>query len=260
MSQASFSVSAFFVATTLAVASALVVGAYYAAKIGVREGEGQATRSAKIALLTGVVLAVWLAISAVIASNGLLLYRGSGPPPLARMVLALSVVAAALAFSRIGAQLVATLPLAAIVGLQAFRIPVEITLATLHHEGLVPIQMTYEGMNYDILSGLSAIVVAVLAARGTLPRWGLVTWNVLAMGLLLTIVAIANLSTPGPFQILHDGPPSTVLVTAPFVWLPGFLVPAALFGHLLVFRLVLRGRGPSSASLSHAPSRNSAPR
>ena len=252
MSQASFSVSALFVATTVAVASAFVLGAYYARKIGENEAEARAARSAKVALVAGVVIAAWLAISAVLASNGVLLHRGWGPPPLARLVLVLSVVTAVLAFSRTGGALVAALPLAAIVGFQAFRIPVEIVLAALHHEGLVPIQMTYEGLNYDILSGISAIVVAVLAARGTLPRWGLVTWNVLAMGLLLTIIAIANLSTPGPFQIFHDGPPSTVLVTAPFVWLPGFLVPAALFGHLLVFRLAFRRRRPSSASLSRA--------
>jgi hypothetical protein len=225
MSPASFSVSALFVATVVAVAGVFVAFAYFAF-----------SKSWRAALLTALGIAAWLAISWGIASNGSLAFRGSGPPPLARMVLALTVFTALLAFSPVGARISASLPLGAIVGFQVFRIPVEIVLAALHHEGLVPGRMTYEGMNYDIVSGLSAVVIALLAMRGALPRWGLWVWNVGAMVLLVTIVVIANLSTPGPFQIFTDGPKTTILFTAPYVWLPGFLVPSALFGHLLVFR------------------------
>src|SRR4051812_33460942 len=102
MSSASFSVSALFVATVIAVAGAFIAFAYFAF-----------SKSRRAALLTTLAIAVWLAISGAIASSGSLALRGSGPPPLARMVLALTVFTALLAFSRVGGRLSASLPLAA---------------------------------------------------------------------------------------------------------------------------------------------------
>ena len=57
-------------------------------------------------------------------------------------------------------------PVAWLVGLQTFRIGVELALALLYHAGVVPLQMTIEGRNWDLLVGLSAAPVAWLAARG----------------------------------------------------------------------------------------------
>ncbi len=56
------------------------------------------------------------------------------------------------------------------------------------------------------------------------------------MGLLFTIVSVAILSAPTPMRVFDNEPANTFVVTAPYVWLPAFLVQAALFGHLLVLR------------------------
>jgi hypothetical protein len=41
---------------------------------------------------------------------------------------------------------------------------------------------------------------------------------------------------PVPFRQFMNEPANLLPSTFPFVWLPTFLVQAALFGHLLVFR------------------------
>jgi len=45
---------------------------------------------------------------------------------------------------------------------------------------------------------------------------------------------------PTPLRAFANEPASTFAASWPWVWLPAFLVPAALFGHLLAFRK-LRG-------------------
>jgi len=94
--------------------------------------------------------------------------------------------------------------------------------------------MTFEGRNWDILTGISAVPVAWLAARGRIPRGGILAWNLLGVGLLVNIVTIAMLSMPTALQRFTT--PNTFVTGAPYVWLPTFLVQAAWFGHLLVFR------------------------
>jgi len=48
--------------------------------------------------------------------------------------------------------------------------------------------------------------------------------------------------------VFRDGPSSSLLATFPFVWLPTFLVPSALFGHVLVFRWLA---GQKTAAATH---------
>ena len=106
----------------------------------------------------------------------------------------------------------------------------------MYREGLLPVQMTYEGWNYDIVSGLGAIPMALLAARGRLSRRGLRIWNWVGLLLLLNILTIALLSMPTPLRVFMNEPGNRIVAEAPWVWLPVVLVQAALFGHLVVFR------------------------
>lgn len=140
------------------------------------------------------------------------------------------------AFSRIGWRLINGLSVASLVGFQVFRIPVELVLFWLYRAGIVPVQMIFEGLNFDVLSGVSAPLVAWLVATNRLSNRGVFLWNLVGLGLLINIVAIAILSMPVPFRAFLNEPANTFITQAPYVWLPVFLVQAALFGHLLIFR------------------------
>jgi len=107
---------------------------------------------------------------------------------------------------------------------------------------LVPVQMTFEGRNWDIVSGVSAAAVAWLAARRQAPRWLVLLWNCVGLALLLNIVVIAVLSMPTPLRRFHNEPVNSFIAYFPYIWLPTFLVQLALFGHLLVFRWLRQAR------------------
>lgn len=132
------------------------------------------------------------------------------------------------------------IPLANVIRLQSFRIFVEIFLWMLLMANLLPEQMTFEGRNFDILSGLSAAVVAALAARGKISRAGLIAWNAICLGLLLNIVMIAILSTPSPWRVFMNEPANYIVTRFPVSWLPGLLVPLAYYLHAISIKQLMQ--------------------
>ncbi len=96
--------------------------------------------------------------------------------------------------------------------------------------------MTFEGRNFDIISGLTAPIIYWLAFRGgKTNRPLLIVWNLIAFGLLINIVTNALLSFPFPFQQLAFDQPNRALLYFPFIWLPTLIVPIVLFCHLASF-------------------------
>jgi hypothetical protein len=185
----------------------------------------------------------WLGASFAIADSGVLARFDARPPPLLVFLGLCTAATAGLAFSPLGTRLARGLGVAGLVGFQVFRVPLELLLYRLYGEGVVPVQMTFAGFNYDVLSGLGAALLALLARRGEPPRALVFAWNLLGLTLLCVIVAVALLSTPTPLRAFPDPPANTFVAHPPFVWLPAFLVQAAWFGHLLVFRRLELSRG-----------------
>lgn len=215
-----------FCLVTLAVAVAVAV-ALRQAGAGVRP---------LLAILFG-----YLAIPGHLARTGALADWDATPPPALALILGLSALTALIVFSAVGARLADRIPLAAIVLLQSFRIVVEWLLHRLYLEGSVPVQMTFSGRNFDIVSGITALLLGLVLLRGrTVPRAVVLGWNVLGLVLLANIVAISVLSTPALHRF-PEGPPNLLPSTYPWVWLPSFLVQVALGSHLLVFRRLRRG-------------------
>ena len=97
--------------------------------------------------------------------------------------------------------------------------------------------MTWEGGNLDILSGLSAPIVAYYVFRKhSFSHKFLLVWNIICLLLLANIVVRAVLSAPFPFQKLALDQPNIAILNFPVVWLPTFIVPVVLFGHLASLR------------------------
>lgn len=127
--------------------------------------------------------------------------------------------------------------------LSIVRVPVELSLLWLYQHGQVPQLMTFEGRNFDILSGLSAPLVAWLAfRRGRVKRGLLIAWHVLACGLLLNIVVNAILSLEGPFQRFAFEQPNRGVLYFPFIWLPAIIVPIVFVSHVISLWHLLKQR------------------
>lgn len=124
----------------------------------------------------------------------------------------------------------------AIIKLQSFRIFVELVIWLLFIEQMLPVQMTFEGRNLDILSGITAVIVAWLVANQKINKTVLIIWNIACLGLLINIVTVAILSMPVPFQYFFNEPVNTAVAKFPYAFLPAFLVPLAYMLHFFSLR------------------------
>jgi hypothetical protein len=61
---------------------------------------------------------------------------------------------------------------------------------------------------------------------------------------LANIVVIAVRSMPGHWRAYANEPANTIVLSGVFVWIPALYVLAAWFGHVLVFRALLRPARP----------------
>jgi hypothetical protein len=152
------------------------------------------------------------------------------------MLAASLALAVGLGMSPLGKTILTTLPLAALVGYQGFRVVVELLMHRANAEGLMPVQMSYSGRNFDIVTGLTAIALGAWLATGRRSLPLVAAWNTLGLALLLNVLAIALLSAPTPFRVFMNEPSNVWITQAPWVWLPTVLVVAAIFGHVVVYR------------------------
>jgi hypothetical protein len=129
-----------------------------------------------------------------------------------------------------------------LIRLQSFRFFVEVLLWLLFVAQLLPVQMTFEGRNLDILAGFTAPIIAVLASKGKISNTGIIVWNLICLALLLNIVITAILSTPSPWRVFMNEPANYIVTYFPISLLPGLLVPLAYYLHFMSLRQAW-GRG-----------------
>ncbi|HET7545838.1 MAG TPA: hypothetical protein VFK05_38485 [Polyangiaceae bacterium] len=187
------------------------------------------------AALSALVAAVWAGATLWLAARGVLARFDARPPPLMLLLVLTLGGAIALACSRFGERLALGLPLWAVVGFQAFRLPLELVLHQAAADGLMPVEMSFSGYNFDILSGVSALLVGTGLAFGWLGARVALLWNIGGLLLLCNIIGIAVAATP-LFQAFGPDHLNVWVTRPPYVLLPTVLVLAALFGHVLTFR------------------------
>lgn len=146
----------------------------------------------------------------------------------------------ALFATRRGQRFIGELSLARLALFHVVRVPVEVVLWWLFLHRTVPQLLTFEGRNFDILSGLTAPIVYYLGfVRRRLTRPVLLAWNLLGLGLVVNAVLNGVLSTPTRFQQFGFEQPNVAVLHFPFVLLPAVLVPLVLFAHLAAIRQLL---------------------
>jgi len=177
-------------------------------------------------------LPLWLIFQATISVLGFYQVTDTTPPRMMAFAVfpALLTIIGLFIFSR---DFIGKLPLQVLTFLSIIRIPVELVLLWLFQYGYVPEIMTFEGRNFDILSGLTAPFIAWIAFRGGQTNKPLlIIWNIFGLVLLINIVTYAALSLQSPIQQLSFEQPNRAVIYFPFVWLPSTIVPIVLFCHL----------------------------
>ena len=191
--------------------------------------------------LTLVILLAWLVFQGLISLSGFYTITDAIPPRFVLLVSPPLLVIATLFLTAKGRIYLDKLELKTLTILHVVRVPVEVVLFLLFvHKG-IPELMTFEGRNFDILSGLTAPLVYYFGfVKKQLPVKILILWNFLCLGLLVNIVSHAVLSVPSPFQKLAFDQPNTGVLYFPFVWLPACVVPLVLLSHLASLRQLFK--------------------
>lgn len=186
---------------------------------------------------------IWLTTQAVLSLKNIYNTDTSFFPP---KIMLLGILPAILTIvllfaSSKGRQFIDSLPLKNLTYLNIVRIPVELVLFWLFLNKAVPELMTFEGRNFDIIAGITAPFIAYFGlTKLKLSRQTILIWNFICLGLLLNIVVIALFSAPSPIQKFAFEQPNIAISNFPFVWLPTFIVPIVLFGHVASIRQLLK--------------------
>lgn len=175
---------------------------------------------------------LWLTLVAIVSSSGYFLDTKSAPPRFLFILLPALCLSVLIYKKLIGNKT----DIRYLLAIHSLRLPVELVLYQLFIRKQVPVEMTFEGWNFDIIMGLSAIVMlayALLSGK-RINTWFLLVWNFAGLAFLTTIVTIAILSSPFPFQQLAFEQANVAILQFPFVYLPACVVPLVYMSHFLM--------------------------
>jgi len=197
----------------------------------------KATNKNKVAILYVVGLAIF---TGFLSSKDFFLDNFSVPPRFMLLITPSLLVMLITFLTKKGRAFIDSIDLEMYGYLHTVRVAVEIVLLWLAIHLLIPESMTFEGRNFDILSGLTAPFIAFYGYRkGKLSNGALLAWNAICLFLVLQVVITGILSVPSPIQQFSFDQPNIAILYFPFVWLPSIVVPIVIFGHLVGIRRAL---------------------
>ena len=187
--------------------------------------------------LVWIIITAWLIIQTIISLTGFYTITKTHPPRFLLLVLPALLFIILLFTTNKGRMFIDNMDVKMLTLLHAIRIPVELILFGLFINKTIPEAMTFEGRNFDILSGLTAPFIYYFGfVKKTLDKKIILAWNFICLALLINIVATAILSAPFTFQKLAFDQPNIAILYFPFVWLPCCIVPIVFLSHLASIR------------------------
>ena len=192
--------------------------------------------------IVSLVMICWLIIQTILAEKGFYTKSSGMPPRLTIAVLPPVLFIIACFILPAGRRYLDTLDPRMLTWLHIVRLPVEFCLYILMIHHLVPEIMTFEGRNFDIISGITAPFVAYFGyTKKTLSRSIILGWNIICLFLVLHIVYYGIFSAPTEIQKYAFDRPNVAVLYFPFIWLPAFIVPLVILSHLVCIRqLIIR--------------------
>jgi hypothetical protein len=202
-----------------------------------------ARRNKRRALTLSVAVFTVMAASGIAAWSGTLSQFNSFPPPMFIMIASVFAVSFAVGLSPFGRAAAAELSFTSLVGLQGFRLPLELVMHHAGNVGIMPVQLSYSGYNFDIVTGIGALLMVTLFKSGrSVSRSVLWAWNVWG-SLCLVVIAIIAITTSPVIRLFGDEPQNlnTWVLYFPYVWLPVVLVTVAISSHVVITRKLMKG-------------------
>ena len=203
----------------------------------------RADKNSNVPTMVVTFLLVWIFAISILTFYGFFRDFDSSPPRFLYLILPPLLLILSVLIHPGGRSFLKKLPLTTLTYIHIVRVPVEIVLWWLSIEKVIPSIMTFEGMNYDILSGISAPFAGIfLVGLRSKSKIGAFIWNLLAFVLVVNIIYRAIASTPYFFDAASFEYPNIAVFYFPYVLLPAFIVPSILFSHLVSFYRLLTDR------------------
>jgi hypothetical protein len=198
------------------------------------------SRRRKIFFRTILLILIWISLLTVLSYKGFFADFSKLPPRPALAMLIPFPFVLLVAFSKKGTQLLRSVPPHWLILMQSFRIVVELLIWFAFLAGKLPVQMSFEGRNFDVITGVLALPVGLLLVRKKSYASKLaIAFNIAGILLLLNILVIAVLSMPTSFRHFMNEPSNILVAQFPFILLPGVLVPIAYTVHIFSLRQLL---------------------
>jgi hypothetical protein len=196
-------------------------------------------RASKKSALTLFIISFWLILQSVLSLSGFYQKTQTVPPRILFMIGPPVMLIIILFSTRFGRDFIDRLDLSKLVLIFIIRIPVELVLYALFLDKMIPRGMSLAGGNLDIFSGLTAPFIYYFGFHKTLlNKKVILLWNLICLGLLLSVVIHAVLAVPSSFQRLDFDQPNLAILYFPYALLPSLVVPIVLFSQLALFRIL----------------------
>ena len=180
----------------------------------------------------------WLSLLSCVIATGII--QDSPMPRLMIFFTGINIVSVLFALSPAGKRLSLSIPIFALVAFQVFRLPLELVLHSWAEQGTIPSTMTWTGMNFDIISGIVALVSLPFVKKNEKLAW---IPNIVGFGLLINVMRVAVFSSPLPFAWPLDqlgGQPLQLAFHFPYLLIIPVCIGGALIGHIVLTRALLK--------------------
>lgn len=179
-------------------------------------------------------ISAWLSYVYLLSTSGFL--NNFDLPPRMPLMIVIPVIIFMILITRRSyfKKLIEEIPDSFLTGIQSFRILVELLIYGAFLNGIFPERATFAGLNFDILVGVSAPIIAFLCAKSIIRKRGILLWNFISLS-ILTVTVYSFISSYF-FLGFADDANSGELVSFPYILLPSVLLPFAIFYHILSIR------------------------
>ena len=183
-------------------------------------------------LTPSLVFALWLIVQYIISETGF--YHNLSLPPRIPLFMILPLFLFTLFFLKKNKKspIIQAIPVYIPIAYQSFRAIIEPLFYFTFLQGILPVQVTFEGANYDVLLGISAIFIGLYAFRKNASKKFLIVWNYI--GIAVVAFAAFTFITSFYFPSIWGGENSEIsqeFNQFPFILLPLFFMPSAIFMH-----------------------------
>ncbi len=220
-----------YIALSITMAVIIVLGYNYTLN---KIGMDSSLRKSKV-WKVGIGLFLWLAYAAILGKSGFLANFDFPPRFPILLILPAFIFTGVLLSRHHDSPVIAAIPKSWLIYYQTFRIAIESLFIASVGIGVLLPEVTFEGYNYDIVFAFTAPLVAFLVFNKKLLSQKIaLAWNYLGLAVIASILFLFTTTIYFPsFWGSAETLAKEGFVDFPYVFVPAFLMPSAVFMHIV---------------------------